>query len=71
MSDLVGDLRYALRSFRRSPLHALATVLILGVGIGAVTLMFSVLNASVLRPIWSTVPRTWIRAGCAASSASA
>jgi len=51
MSDLVGDLRFALRSFKRSPLHALATVLILGVGIGAVTLMFSVLNASVLRPL--------------------
>ncbi len=51
MSDLVGDLRFALRSFRRSPLHALATVFILGVGIGAVTLMFSVLNASVLRPL--------------------
>ncbi len=51
MSDLIGDLRFALRSFRRSPLHALATVLILGVGIGAVTLMFSVLNASVLRPL--------------------
>ena len=51
MSDFVRDVRFALRSFRRAPLHALATVLTLGVGIGAVTLMFSVLNASVLRPL--------------------
>jgi predicted permease len=51
MSDLLGDLRYALRTFSRSPLHAILTVLILGVGIGAVTLMFSAINASVLRPL--------------------
>jgi putative ABC transport system permease protein len=51
MSDLLGDVRFALRSFRRAPLHVLTTVLILGVGVGAVTLMFSVLNASVLRPL--------------------
>lgn len=51
MTHLLGDLRFALRSFRRSPLHALATIMVLGVGIGAVTLMFSVLNASVLRPL--------------------
>jgi len=51
MYDLLGDLRYALRAFRRSPLHAVLTVLILGVGIGAVTLMFSAINASVLRPL--------------------
>jgi len=51
MSDLFGDLRYAIRAFRRSPLHAALTVLILCVGIGAVTLMFSAINASVLRPL--------------------
>lgn len=49
--DGTGDLRYAFRSFLRSPLHALMTVVILAVGIGAVTLMFSALNASVLRPL--------------------
>jgi putative ABC transport system permease protein len=51
MPDLVGDFRYALRSFRHAPLHASLTVIILGVGIGAVTLMFSAMNASVLRPL--------------------
>ncbi|MGD2120469.1 MAG: ABC transporter permease [Gemmatimonadota bacterium] len=51
MSDLLSDLRFAFRTFRHSPLHAGLTVLILGVGIGAVTLMFSTMNASVLRPL--------------------
>lgn len=51
LSDLVGDIRFALRSLRCSPLHTVTTVLILGVGIGAVTLMFGVLSASVLRPL--------------------
>ena len=51
MSDLLNDLRYALKAFRLSPLHSLITVVILGVGIGAVTLMFSAMNASVLRPL--------------------
>jgi predicted permease len=51
MSDILNDFKYALRGFRRSPLHSLVTVLILAVGIGAVTLMFSALNASVLRPL--------------------
>jgi putative ABC transport system permease protein len=45
------DLKCAFRSFLRSPLHAIMTVAILAVGIGAVTLMFSALNASVLRPL--------------------
>jgi putative ABC transport system permease protein len=37
MSNLMGDLRFALRSFQRSPLHAVATVLIprVGIGVGA------------------------------------
>jgi putative ABC transport system permease protein len=51
MADLIGDFRYALRAFRRNPAYALVTILILGMGIGAVTLMFSALNASVLRPL--------------------
>jgi putative ABC transport system permease protein len=49
--DSFGDLRYAFRSFLRSPLHAVMTVAILAIGIGSVTLMFSALNASVLRPL--------------------
>jgi predicted permease len=51
MSELPGDFRYALRAFRRHPAYALFTPLVLGLGVGAVTLMFSALNASVLRPL--------------------
>lgn len=51
MTDLLADVRFAFRGFLRSPLHTLMTVLILGVGIGSVTLMFSAINASVLRPL--------------------
>ncbi|MCP4654368.1 MAG: ABC transporter permease [bacterium] len=51
MSDLWQDLRFALRSFRRSPGTILATVLVLSIGIGAVTLMFGTLHAVVLQPL--------------------
>ncbi len=51
MNDSWPDLRFALRCFLRSPGFTLATVLVLGIGIGAVTLMFSTLHAVVLRPL--------------------
>jgi putative ABC transport system permease protein len=51
MRDLWNDIRFALRTFRRSPGFAVASVLVLAIGIGAVTLMFSLLNSVVLRPL--------------------
>ncbi len=49
---LLGDeLRYAMRRFLRQPGFVGITVLILAVGIGAWTLMFSVLNGLALRPL--------------------
>jgi len=54
-SSLVGDawsdLRFALRSSRRGPGFAVAAVMILGIGIGAVSLMFSTFNVAVLQPL--------------------
>jgi len=45
------DLRHALRSFARNPGFAAVVILTLGVGIGATTAVFSVVNAVVLRPL--------------------
>jgi predicted permease len=47
----VNDLRYALRSLRRSPTLALAVVLTLAVCIGATTAVFSVVYAVLFRPL--------------------
>ncbi|MGE5245407.1 MAG: ADOP family duplicated permease [Betaproteobacteria bacterium] len=51
LDDLRGDLVYAWRSFRRTPVFAIAAILSLTLGIGANTLVFSVVNALVLKPL--------------------
>ncbi|HWK11372.1 MAG TPA: ABC transporter permease [Vicinamibacterales bacterium] len=51
LHELWRDVRVALRGIRRAPVPALAVVLSLGAGIGVNTVVFSWLDAAVLRPL--------------------
>jgi MacB-like periplasmic core domain len=51
LDDLRGDLRYAIRTLTRTPTFTLTAIVSLALGIGVNTIVFSVVNALVLKPL--------------------
>lgn len=51
IEDLARDLRYAIRTMWKSPLFVLFVVLTLGLGIGANTTVFTLINTLILNPL--------------------
>jgi putative ABC transport system permease protein len=51
VESVTGDIRYALRSLRHSPVFAIVAIASLGLGIGANTTIFTLLDAVMLRPL--------------------
>src|ERR1044071_3301546 len=67
VEQTVGDVRFALRSFRRRPVFAAAATTIIGLSIGAVAAIYALVDSALFRSIpqhgtgqlvavWQTIP---------------
>src|SRR6185295_900097 len=51
LERIAADVRFASRGFRRTPLFAVVAMLTLGLGVGANTAIFSLVDSALLRPL--------------------
>src|SRR5947199_6120118 len=63
MQNQLGNLRYAVRQFRRSPVFSVAAVLTLSLGIGGTTAIFTLIHAVMLRSLPVADPSRLYRIG--------
>ena len=63
MQNLLGNLRYALRQFRLSPVFTASAVLTLALGIGGTTAIFTLIHAVMLRSLPVSDPAMLYRVG--------
>ncbi len=61
MNELLRDLRFGLRLLAKSPVFTATAVLLLAIGIGANTLIFSAVNALLLKPLPVAHPENLVR----------
>src|SRR5258708_27864858 len=63
MRDVIGNIRYALRQFRSSPVFTVAAVLTLALGIGGTTAIFTLICGGVRRSLAGADPGGRLRVG--------
>lgn len=61
MAELPRDLRFGIRLLAKSPMFTVTAVLLLAIGISANTLIFSIVNALLLRPLPVSHPENLVR----------
>ncbi len=61
VENAIQDLRFALRSWAKTPAFAIAAIATLAIGIGANTAIFSVVSGALLRPLPFADPQTLVQ----------
>jgi len=59
MWTLLQELRIAVRTLAQKPKFALLTILTLALGIGATTVVFTLISGVLLKPLTIPIPRVW------------